>query len=40
MKDEGYGKGYKYPHDYEGNVVEGETYLPDAIAGTKFYEKK
>jgi len=40
MKDEGYGKGYKYPHDYDGNVVPGETYLPDALAGTKFYEKK
>jgi putative ATPase len=40
MKEEGYGKNYKYPHDYEGNVVEGETYLPDAIAGAKFYEKK
>jgi putative ATPase len=40
MKQEGYGKDYKYPHDYEGNVVQGETYLPDALAGVKFYDKK
>jgi len=40
MKDEGYGKDYKYPHDYEGGVVAGETYLPDALSGAKFYEKK
>jgi len=40
MKDEGYGKDYKYPHDYDGAVVAGETYLPDALAGAKFYEKK
>ncbi|HEY1954198.1 MAG TPA: replication-associated recombination protein A [Polyangiaceae bacterium] len=40
MKEEGYGKDYKYPHDYEDAVVPGETYLPDALAGAKFYEKK
>jgi putative ATPase len=39
MKDEGYGKGYKYPHDYEDNVAPGETYLPDVLAGTKFYDE-
>ncbi len=33
MKDEGYGQGYKYAHDYEGGVVPGETYLPDELAG-------
>ncbi len=38
MKDEGYGQGYKYAHDYEGNVVPGETYLPDALVGQRFYE--
>ena len=33
-------QGYKYAHDYEDGVVPGETYLPDALVGTKFYEKK
>ena len=31
MKDEGYGAGYKYAHDYEDGVVPGETYLPDEL---------
>ncbi len=38
MKSEGYGKDYKYPHDYEDAVVPDETYLPDALVGSKFYE--
>ena len=38
MKDEGYGAGYKYAHDFEGGVVPGETYLPDEIAGELLYE--
>jgi putative ATPase len=38
MKQEGYGAGYKYAHDYEGAVVPGETYLPDELAGQKLYE--
>jgi putative ATPase len=37
MKSEGYGEGYRYPHDYQGNFVPGETYLPDALLGTRFY---
>jgi len=37
MKKEGYGKNYRYPHNFEGNFAAQE-YLPDAIAGTKFYE--
>lgn len=37
MKDLGYSKGYKYPHDYEGGTVE-ETYLPDKLAGRTYYE--
>jgi putative ATPase len=40
MKQEGYGKDYKYPHDYEDNVAPGETYLPDKLVGARFYEKK
>ncbi len=37
MKDLDYGKGYKYSHAFEGNFAEQE-YLPDKIAGTKFYD--
>jgi putative ATPase len=38
MKQEGYGEGYKYAHNFEGGVVPGETYLPDDLAGSVFYE--
>ena len=38
MKDEGYGDSYKYPPDFEGSVVPGETYLPDELHGVRFYE--
>jgi putative ATPase len=38
MKDDGYGQGYRYAHDEEGGVVAGETYLPDEIEGSRFYE--
>jgi putative ATPase len=31
MREEGYGQGYRYAHDYEGGVVPGERYLPDAL---------
>ena len=37
MKDIGYGDGYKYAHDYDNNFTEQE-FLPEEIAGTKFYE--
>ncbi|MCL2683241.1 MAG: replication-associated recombination protein A [Bacteroidales bacterium] len=37
MKDIGYGKDYKYAHDFEGNFAHQEL-LPDAISGTKLYE--
>jgi putative ATPase len=36
MKDLGYGKEYKYAHDYKENFVDAE-FLPDAITGTVFY---
>jgi putative ATPase len=36
MKNEGYGKGYQYSHNYENNFSPQE-YLPDAISGTTFY---
>ncbi len=38
MRDEGYGAGYKYAHDFDEAVVPGETYLPDALEGTVLYE--
>ncbi len=37
MKDLDYGKNYQYSHLGENNFIEQE-YLPDKIAGTKFYE--
>src|SRR5215216_2199953 len=37
MKRMGYGKNYKYAHDYEKNFTEQE-FLPDKISGTAFYE--
>ena len=37
MKEEGYGKGYKYSHDFPGNFVDQE-FLPDEIKGTKLYD--
>jgi putative ATPase len=38
MRDEGYGQGYRYAHDEEGGVAAGETYLPEELAGSRFYE--
>jgi len=39
MRQMGYGKGYKYAHDYEGGVVE-QQHLPDKVAGHKYYRAK
>ena len=38
MKGLGYGKGYQYDHDAEGGVALDQQCLPDALAGTVFYE--
>lgn len=38
MRDLGYGSGYRYAHDEPGGYAAGETYLPDALAGTRYYE--
>jgi putative ATPase len=35
LKDIGYGDGYKYAHDYEGNVADLE-FLPDIMRGTNI----
>jgi putative ATPase len=37
MKQIGYGKGYKYSHDYPGNFVK-QDFLPPDIKGMKFYQ--
>lgn len=39
MKEQGYGKGYEYAHDYEDGYS-GQECLPDKLAGRKFYEPK
>ncbi len=39
MKEWGYGEGYRYPHD-EGGYAEGATYLPEALAGRRYYEPR
>jgi putative ATPase len=38
MRDEGYGQGYKYAHNFDGGVVAGETYLPDELNDARLYE--
>ena len=37
MKDEGYGKGYKYAHSYDSNFVDLE-FMPEELSNTKFYD--
>jgi putative ATPase len=37
MKGLGYGKGYKYAHDYEDALVE-QDHLPDSLRGRKYYK--
>jgi len=36
MKDLGYGKGYKYAHEYEGHFVEQQN-VPDSMKGKRYY---
>ncbi len=37
MKQQGYGKGYQYAHDYPGNFVTME-FMPEEIKGKKLYD--
>lgn len=37
MRDQGYGQGYAYPHDYPNHYYP-QTYLPDSLAHVRFYE--
>ena len=39
MKESGYGKGYKYTHDFKGREGNQE-FLPDELAGMSFYKPK
>lgn len=36
MKEIGYGKGYKYAHDYPGHTVK-QKHLPDSLRGRRYY---
>lgn len=36
MKTLGYGRDYKYPHDYQESQVE-QNYLPEALTGRRYY---
>ncbi len=40
MKEQGYGRGYKYPHDYPTGYVKGVDYLPEKIKNRRYYEPK
>ncbi len=37
MSELGYGVGYKYAHDYPGNIVD-QQYLPDEMVGVRYYQ--
>ena len=37
MSDLGYGKGYRYAHDFDEGVV-GQQNLPDSLAGRRYYQ--
>jgi putative ATPase len=37
MKSMGYGKGYRYAHDYEGGVAE-QVHMPEKLKGRKVYK--
>lgn len=37
MKQQGYGKGYKYAHNYADGVAD-QQHLPEALSGRRFYQ--
>ena len=39
MKEQGYGKGYQYAHDYDDGYA-GQECLPERLVGQKYYEPK
>ena len=38
MKGLGYGKGYRYDHDEAGAVATGQSFLPERIEGSVYYQ--
>ena len=40
MKNLGYGKGYKYAHDFDGGIAPDQTYLPERLNGRRYFEDK
>ena len=36
MKELGYGKDYKYPHNYPDHYIS-QDYLPDKLSGRRYY---
>jgi putative ATPase len=38
MKNLDYGRGYRYAHDERDGYAAGENYLPEALAGRRYYE--
>ncbi len=38
MRDLDYGKHYRYPHDEPEAYAAGETYFPDTLEGTRYYQ--
>jgi len=40
MKEVGYGKDYKYAHEFSPKELKGEVYLPDQLKGKKYYLPK
>ncbi len=37
MSDLGYGEGYRYAHDEESGVAQGQTYFPDELGEQQYY---
>jgi putative ATPase len=37
MRADGYGSGYRMPHEEDNGLAIGEVYLPDELAGTEYY---
>lgn len=37
MESLGYGQGYKYAHDYPGNIVDDMEYMPEVMRSTIYY---
>ncbi len=38
MQAQGFGSGYRYPHDEPEAYAAGVQYMPDALVGTRYYE--